>query len=166
MKLGKKTILLGTLLLLCSFSLGMVQTTQAKNPLNCTIDYTFVGHLGIVDAEGRLLAWIGTVSGVINGEINWWMNILDKKCPQVTHFAGDLWEILDFETGEPLLRGDEHGTTTIRHGKNSVWRSNGIVTEAYGDLAIWLGRNVHMSGHFEWIVPGFPGSGSGIMRIN
>ncbi len=166
MKLGKKTLMLGTLLLLFSLSLGMVQTAQAKNPLNCTIEYWFVGHLGISDDDGRLLAWNGTVSGDINGEIFWWMYILDKKCPQVTHFADDIWEILDSETGEPLLRGDEHGTTTIRHGKNSVWRSNGVVTEAYGDFAIWLGRNAHISGHFTWIFPGFPDSGSGIMRIN
>ena len=138
--------------------------TQAKNPLNSTVYYWFVGHHGIFDDEGRILAWQGTVSGDINGEINWWMFFYTKA--QVTHFADDIWEILDSETGEPLLRGDEHGTTTIRHGKNSVWRSNGVVTEAYGDLAIWLGRNVHFSGHFVWIVPGFPGDGTGIMRIN
>ena len=155
--------LLSLVVLLVVIPLGAV---QAKTPLYCTTDYYFVGHLGTFDAEGRLLAWQGTVSGDINGEINWWMYILDKKCPQVTHFADDIWEILDSETGDPLLRGDEHGTTTIRHGKNSVWRSNGIVTEAYGDLAIWLGRNVHMGGHFTWVVPGFPDSGTGIIRIN
>lgn len=155
--------LLSLVVLLVVIPLGAV---QAKTPLYCTTDYYFVGHLGIFDDEGRLLCWKGTVSGDINGEINWWMYILDKKCPQVTHFAGDIWEILDSETDEVLLRGDEKGTTTIRHGKNSVWRSNGKVIEAYGGFEIWVGRNVHMSGHFTWIVPGFPGSGSGIIRIN
>ena len=161
MKLGKKTLMLGTLLLLCSLSLV---TVQAKNPLNCTTEYWFVGDLGIFDDDGRLLAWTGTVSGDINGEINWWMFYFTKA--QVTHFADDIWEIFDSETGELLLRGNEKGTTTIRHGKNSVWRSNGMVTETNEDLAIWLGRNVHMEGHFTWVEPGFPDCGTGIMRIN
>ncbi|MHA1621779.1 MAG: hypothetical protein ACTSVO_06500 [Candidatus Heimdallarchaeaceae archaeon] len=47
-------------------------------------------YLGETDAEGRLLAWEGTISGDINGDIFWWMYILNKNCPQVTHFAGDL----------------------------------------------------------------------------
>jgi len=158
--------MLGTLLLICSLSLGMVQTTQAKNPLHCTMDYIFVGHLQIFDDDGRILAWEGTVSGAINGEIKWYMFILDKKCPQVTHFADDRWYIFDSETGELLLKGDEKGTTTIRHGKNSVWRANGIVLETNGDFAIWLGRHVHMGGHFEWLESGLPGSGSGTLRIN
>ena len=153
--------LLSLVVLLVVIPLGAV---QAKTPLYCTTDYYFVGHLGTFDAEGRLLAWQGTVSGDINGEINWWMFFYTKA--QVTHFADDIWEILDSETGEPLLRGDEHGTTTIRHGKNSVWRSNGIVLEAYGDFEIWVGRHVHMGGHFTWVVPGFPDSGTGIIRIN
>jgi len=155
--------LLSLVVLMAVVPIGMV---QAKTPLYCTTDYYFVGQNGIFDDEGRLLCWKGTVSGDINGEINWWMYILDKKCPQVTHFADDIWEILDSETGEALLRGDEKGTTTIRHGKNSVWRSNGIVIEAYGDFEIWVGRNVHMSGHFTWVEPGFPDSGTGIIRIN
>ncbi len=153
--------LLSLVVLLAVVPIGMV---QAKTPLYCTTDYVFVGHLGTFDDDGRLLCWIGTVSGDINGEINWWMFFYTKA--QVTHFADDIWEILDSETGEVLLRGDEKGTTTIRHGKNSVWRSNGIVLEAYGDFEIWVGRHVHMGGHFTWIVPGFPDSGSGILRIN
>ncbi len=149
-------------------SLVTVGMVQAKKPLYCTTDYTFVGHLGIVDDDGRLLAWQGTVNGDINGEIEWWMYILDKKCPQVTHFANDRWMIFDTDTGDLLLKGDEQGTTTIRNGKNSNWRSNGIILETNEDLAIWIGRQVHMSGHFEWIDfdIGFPGSGSGIIRIN
>ncbi len=166
MKLGKKTLMLGLLLLLLPLSLGMVQTAQAKNPLNCTTEYWFVGHLGIFDAEGRLLCWNGTVSGDINGDVFWWMYILDKKCPQVTHFADDIWEILDSETGEPLLRGDEHGTTTIRHGKNSVWRSNGIVTGASDDFVDWIGCRVHQEGHFTWFAPGIPDHGTGTFRVN
>ncbi len=155
-------VLLSLVFLVAIIPIGM---TQAKKPLNCTTDYYFVGHLGELDADGRLLCWKGTVSGDINGEINWWMYILDRTSTQVTHFAGDRWYIFDSDDNL-LLSGDEHGTTTVRHGKNSVWRSNGIVLEAYGDYAIWLGRNVHMGGHFTWVFPGFPDSGTGIIRIN
>ena len=156
-----------SVILVISF-LALVSTSaavSAKNPLNCTTDYYFVGHLGEFDDDGRLLCWKGTVSGDINGEINWWMYILDRTSTQVTHFAGDRWYIFDSDDNL-LLSGDEHGTTTVRHGKNSVWRSNGIVLEAYGDYAIWLGRNVHMGGHFEWQAPGWPSIGTGILRIN
>ncbi|MHA1201221.1 MAG: hypothetical protein ACTSQ4_01710, partial [Candidatus Heimdallarchaeaceae archaeon] len=159
----------GVVLLSFVFLLALVPVmTQAKNPLYCTMYYEFVGHHGIFDDEGRILAWQGTVSGDINGEIEWYMFILDKNCPQVTHFANDRWYIFDSDTGDLLLKGDEKGTTTIRHGKNSVWRANGIVLEANEDLAIWLGRHVHMTGHFEWIDVniGFPGAGTGILRIN
>jgi hypothetical protein len=163
----KESKRVGVVLLSFVFLLALVPVmTQAKNPLNATTYYEFVGHLGITDDDGRLLCWEGTVSGDINGEIYWYMYILDKNCPQVTHFADDRWYIFDSDTGELLLKGDEKGTTTIRHGKNSVWRANGIVLEANEDFAYWLGRHVHMGGHFEWIVPGFPGSGSGIFRIN
>ena len=154
-------VFLSVVFLLAIVPVGM---TQAKDPLNCTTEYWFMGQHQIFDDEGRILAWQGTVSGDINGEIYWWMFYFTKA--QVTHFYDDIWEIFDSETGDLLLRGDEHGTTTIRHGKNSVWRSNGIVTEAYGDFAIWLGRNMHASGHFTWVVPGFPDCGTGILRIN
>ncbi len=165
MKYGKKTVLLGMLVLLCVLSLGMVQTAQAKKPLYCTTDYYFVGHLGITDDDGRLLAWIGTVSGDINGEIYWYMFILDRTSTQVTHFANDRWYIFDSDDNL-LLSGDEKGTTTVRHGKNSVWRSNGQVLYTNEEFEIWMGRSVHMGGHFTWQAPGWPDVGTGYIRIN
>ncbi|MHC4518322.1 MAG: hypothetical protein ACYTAS_07025 [Planctomycetota bacterium] len=37
--------------------------------LASTTEHDFVGHLGILDDKGRLLAWEGTISGDINGVI-------------------------------------------------------------------------------------------------
>jgi hypothetical protein len=136
----------------------------AKKPASCTTEYDFVGHLGEFDAEGRLLAWKGTISGDIEGVIKWWMGPMSAT-GQASHYE-DRFEIWNAAETELLLAGDEAGTTTVRHGKNSNWRTNGTVTEAYGDFEDWLGRKNHAEGNFTWAAPGLPDHGWGTFRIN
>jgi len=154
-----------TLLLVLGTVLADDAVKPAKKPapaLRGTTEYDFVGHLGIV-IDGRLLAWEGTISGDINGVIQYWMSP-GTTTGQVGHWVAR-WEIWDGEV--LLLAGDEEGTTTVRHGKNSVWRGNGIVTEASPGFEDWIGRQVHDGGHFTWVIPGvLPDYGWGIFRIN
>jgi hypothetical protein len=117
------------------------------------------------DAEGRLLAWKGTISGDIEGVIMWWMAVPFKYTGQVSHWT-DRWEIWNPAETELLLAGDEAGTTTVRHGKNSAWRANGIVTEASQEFNIWIGRQTHDGGNFTWAAPGLPDQGVGTFRVN
>lgn len=157
-------LVLASLLVLGSVSAD--DHAEAPKPaptLSGTTDYDFVAPLGLFDAEGRLLAWQGTVTGDIEGIIQWWMAI-PMATGQVTHYE-DRWVILDSE-GRVLLAGDEAGCTTVRHGKNSIWRTNGTVTEASDEYADWLGRPVHEEGSFTWAEPGLPDHGYGTIRVN
>ncbi len=158
------------LLLISTFVLFASTATAEKSaPLNATLEYYFVGHLGEFDSEGRLLAWQGTTSGDINGIIRWWMVVPFSITGQVTHFQ-ERWEIWDETDSFILLAGYNAGTTTNRPGKTGVWRSNGVVT--YVDpytpaLAKWYGRHMHESGEFFWLFPGGPPShGDGKFRVN
>ena len=147
--------------------LGTVLADDAEKPapsLTGTTEYDFVGHLGQFDSEGRLLCWEGPISGDINGVIQYWMPP-GTTTGQVGHWVAR-WEIWDGEGEVLLLAGDEEGTTTVRHGKNSVWRGNGIVTEASEEFEDWIGRQVHDGGHFTWAAPGLPDSGTGTFRVN
>ena len=159
----KKLIFLPSTLALI---LALVPAGMAKKPapsLTVTTKYDFVGHLGEV-VDGRLLAWVGTISGDIEGVIKWWMVLPTSLTGQANHYE-DRFEIFD-STGALILAGDEAGTTTARHGKNSNWRTNGTVTEAYGEFEVWLGRKEHAEGHFTWASPGVPLEGYGTLRIN
>jgi hypothetical protein len=144
---------------------GQAVTSLAKKPISDSTKYDFVGHLGIFDAEGRLLAWQGTISGGINGVIKWWMVLPMSYTGQASHYE-DRFEIWNAAETELLLAGDEAGTTTARHGKNSNWRTNGTVTEVGQGFEEWLGRQEHSEGHFTWAAPGVPDHGTGTFRIN
>lgn len=134
--------------------------------LNCTTDYDFVAGLGIYDNQGRLLVWQGTTSGDINGIIKWWTDMATMwYTGQASHYE-DRFEIWNAEETMLLLAGDEAGSTTARHGNNSNWRTNGTVTEGYGEYEDWLGCNTHAEGHFTWAAPGVPDHGDGTFRIN
>ena len=145
---------------------------QAKNPFRATTDYDFRGAdvPPTIDPEKGLLAWQGTITGDINGVIQWWMPVL-YSTGQVSHFEDTRWEIwavdpLIHEDALLLLAGYEAGTTTVRHGKNSVWRANGIVTDASEGYEYLEGRPTHDGGHFTWAAPGLPDHGVGEFRIN
>ena len=152
--------------------LGTALADDAEKPapvLTGTTEYVFVGHLQTIpddlDEEGRLLVWEGTISGDIEGVIKWWMDPPTPPTGQANHYE-DRFEIWNADETVLLLAGDEAGTTTARHGKNSNWRTNGTVTEAYGVFEGWLGRKNHAEGHFTWAAPGLPEHGYGTFRIN
>ena len=145
---------------------GQVTNSFAKRPISDSTFYDFVAGLGIHDGQGRLLAWKGTVSGDINGVIKWWFDETTMYYTgQASHYE-DRFEIWNADTTVLLLAGDEAGTTTARHGKNSNWRTNGTVSEVGPGYEDWLGRNNHAEGHFTWAAPGLPDHGTGTFRIN
>ena len=89
---------------------------------------------------------------------------------QTSHYVGSFQIWTDDPAFNPdavlLLTGEGAGSTTIRHGKNSIWRSNGIVTGASDDFVDWIGRRVHQEGQFTWLEPGIPDHGTGTFRVN
>jgi hypothetical protein len=162
------TIPVLALTLLLVFGTVLADNSASHTPkpaptLTGTTDYYFVGNLWIFDAEGRWLAWEGTISGDINGTIQWWMGV-----PRVTGQTGhydDLCVILDSK-GELLLAVDEAGSSTIRHGETGIWRTNGTVIDASEECEAWLGRQVHDGGEATWDEFGMPDKGVGTFRIN
>ena len=159
----RKRLFIALILILMLVPTFVAQADKPAPSLRCTTEYDFVGHHGVFDGEGRLLAWEGTISGDIEGVIQWWMVVPFTITGQVSHFEAR-WEIWDGD--ELLLAGDEAGTTTNRPGKTGVWRANGIVTEASPEFEDWLGRHVHDGGEFEWEAPALPDYGWGTFRIN
>jgi hypothetical protein len=148
-----------TLLLLALMPVGMALAT---NPLQCVIDYSYIGDF---DDQGRFISWEAAVSGCLDGTARWWGDPTAMRFTgQASHYE-DNWELVD-SAGNVLLAGEESGSTTVRHMNNSNWRTNGTVTEANGAFANWLGRQTHASGHFTWTPDGLPFEGSGILCIN
>jgi hypothetical protein len=138
--------------------LGTVMADPAIKPapsLRCTITYTWMP------------GWEGTISGDIEGYIIW-PPVADPPDPkfvgQTNHYVGR-FEIYDLEDNL-ILAGEGAGSTTIRHGRNSIWRSNGIVTGSSDDFVDWIGRRVHQEGWFTWAEPGVPEYGEGTFRVN
>ena len=144
-------------------AIGAQKTTP---PLTCTTEYYFVGHLDPPD-----LCWVGPISGDIEGVVKWWL--LPESPPPKSPPTGQVghmlfrWEIWDGpgEDAVLLLAGDENERTIIRHGKNSVWRANGIVTEASEEFEDYIGSQTHDGGNFTWAAPGLPEHGFGTLRI-
>ena len=143
-----------------------VTATLDKKPaptLNCTTEYSYKGNLGIVE-NGRLLGWEGEIHGDIEGVIQWWMETM-VFTGQASHYT-DRFVILNADKTVLLLAGDEAGTTTACHGKNSNSRTNGIVTDAAAAYEGSIGRKNHAEGHFTWDSDGKPYEGDGTFRIN
>ncbi len=169
------------------------QAKKKTPPLTCTMEYFFVGHLGEEDAEGRLLCWVGPIHGDIDGWAQWWL--LPESPPpnapdtaQVGHmlFRWEIWSespwmydeagnLIFDEDGhlvvnpdveaDLLLAGTENERTIVRHGKNSVWRANGVVTEASEEFEDYIGSQTHDGGNFTWAAPRLPEHGFGTFRI-
>jgi len=87
-------------------------------------------------------------------------------------FFGEIWAIYDWATfdcgteqldfGALLLSGTDTGSSATANGK---FQANGTVSDAAGEFAMWLGRNMHMSGV---IIPGITGLTvtDGVFRLN
>ncbi len=142
--------------------LGTVMADNANKPapsLRCTIEYWWMP------------GWEGTISGDIEGYIVWPPGSDPMRfAGQTSHYVGR-FEIWDSDPAlDPdavlLLTGEGAGSTTIRHGRDSIWRSNGIVTGASDEFVDWIGRRVHQEGHFTWFAPGVPDHGTGTFRVN
>jgi len=138
------------------------QDEKTTPPLTCATEYDFVGHL-----EPYALKWVGPVSGDIEGVIKWWL-LSKSPHPAPPGQVGQMlfrWEIWDVDEEVLLLAGDENERTIVRHGKNSVWRANGIVTEASEEFEDYIGSQMHDGGNFTWASPGVPEHGFGTLRI-
>ena len=144
----------------------VLQAKKTTPPLTCATEYFFVGHLEPYD-----LKWVGPVSGDIEGVIKWYL-LSKSPHPAPPSQVGQMlfkWEIRDGygEEAVLLLAGEERERTIVRHGKNSVWRANGIVTEASEDFEDYIGSQTHDGGNFTWTDddPPAPKEGSGTLRI-
>ena len=169
--------------LVAFIGVGLAMAKKGTPPLTCEIEYFFTGHLGILDSEGRLFCWAGPISGDIEGIMKWWAVLPPSSTGQVSHyeFRWEVWDeewISDMESwdgedwdnwdnGERVLSlaGDEEERTIFRHGKNSVWRANGIVAEASEEYEDYLGSQMHEGGNFTWAAPGLPDQGAGTFRV-
>jgi hypothetical protein len=145
--------------------LSAMAAVKPAPSLDNTIQYVFTGHLGNVDAEGRLQVWAGTIEGDIAGQMKWWFvpgggppNM--PATAHVGHYEAR-WEIWD--GSDLLLAGQSAGTTAQPKGKDGIWRGSGRVTEAGAGYEAWLGRHIFEGGNVDWA---FPYSGQGIFRIN
>ncbi len=168
-------------------AVGLALAKKGTPPLTCATEYFFKGNLGIFDAEGRLLGWVGPISGDIEGVIKWWL-ISSAPHPAPPAQVGQMlfrWEIWDeewssdmelwdreawdnWDNGERVLSlaGDEEERTIVRHGKNSVWRANGIVAEASEEYEDYIGSRMHDGGNFTWDPEtGSPDHGFGTLRV-
>jgi hypothetical protein len=168
------------LVMLVALSLAVAAPATAKKPLGATTEHDFMAGYGIIRVVPvpQVLGWQGTITGDIEGCIEWWFDLDPGIVPtgQVTHYnetvevhEGACPTEVGPATNEVILAADGSGTTTARHMKNSIWRTNGTVThdEISGDES-WLGRKVHESGRFEWDDddPPNPLEGTSDFRIN
>lgn len=159
------SMLVVSALLLALLPAGMA---LAKAPLRSTTDHT----PGTGGLEYPLLnAWEGTISGDIDGTIEWWIDVTTwtawpyilarEPLPNASHYT---MVVKIYDGDEHLIMETmEHGTTTTA---NTTWRANGVVT--YADPGLfpgWQGRRVHESGDFIMGENG-PVSGTSLFRVN
>jgi hypothetical protein len=157
---------------------GTVLADDDEKPgpkLDCTIDYWWVRLNPPDPFPGR---WEGTIYGDIGGELGlpviWPGGGGMRFAGQSSHYAGtEAFKIYD---RDPVLYPDDAvllmvgdtktGSTTVRHGKNSNWRTSGKVTYVGPGFEDWMDRQVYQAGTFTWAAPGVPEAGSGTFRVN
>jgi len=143
---------------------GMAASKKPAPLLEGITEYALVappyGPL-MVDGGGRVLVWEGTISGDIEGVIQWWIGPVTRT-GSVSHYD-DRCVILD-EDENVLLEVLESGSTTYRDGKDPIWRTNGVVTYASGDYTDWIGRQSHADGDAKLLET--PPCGTGTFRVN
>jgi hypothetical protein len=166
---------IGALLLLGALTVALLPAAPAlaKKPLRAETEHTLQPP-GTIDAEGYMLAWMGTIDGDIEGCIEWWIelatwtNVTKPDSPaQASHYT-EKTLIYDECGGTLILETLERGITTMA---NTSWRANGVVTYADENLFPgWEGRRLHESGQFEMEFDnlGFPAwaEGTSIFRLN
>ena len=169
-KMKKSICLLLTLsVILVLVSAGMAAAKKPAPSLEGITAYIYVGYLEKFDSEDRWLVWEGSISGDIEGVIQWWIGEITTT-GGVSHYD-DRCVILG-ENDELLLAGEESGSTTTRGGQDKIWRTNGVVTDASDQFEGWIGRQTHADGNVELLeidtpdgpilIPG----GTGTFRIN
>jgi len=96
--------------------------------LSSKIEYQFVGHLGQLDDEGRLLVWEGVIAGDLTGQMKWWFS-QPAPVSGTTYMSGRVsfyearWEIW---AGEELsLAGESAGKTVFPDGADGMWDGHG-----------------------------------------
>jgi hypothetical protein len=146
----------------------------AKNPFRAENHSLF--NLGFF-ADPSKPSWVGqlTYDGGTYG-IVFYSTGSGKPFPEnvrgsAFHFE-EIWEVytwVDFDfdtqtlsTGDLVLRGIGTGLVA----PNGEFHSDGPVTEAYGDMAMWLGRHEHTSGMVTYLPDGLPLRADGELRIN
>jgi hypothetical protein len=159
---------IGALLLMGALTVALLPAAPAlaKEPLQATTVHTLAAPAP-PDADGYVLAWVGTIEGDIEGCIEWWIelatwtNTTKPDSPaQASHYTQKI-KIYDECGGSLILETLERGTTTMA---NMSWRANGVVTYADPDLFPgWEGRLVHERGRF--FLP-FPWHGTSTFRLN
>lgn len=152
-------------LLLEQESPSLVNSKTAPS-LKCTIEYEYVGHLGIPDDnEGRRIVWEGEIHGDIEGTMKWWFvrgggppNMPDEAHSSFYEARWEIWSGSDL-----LLAGESAGQTATPADKDGIWNGHGMVTETNAIYEPWNGRRIKEGGNVNFT---FPFSGEGTFRIN
>jgi hypothetical protein len=117
------------------------------------------------------IVWYGTVTfdegeyGIVfrtvtthrNEVVSHWTETFDIY--DVWEFTAPTGVLEGFTHGDPVVSGTDKGMT---HWKNFTWVGNGSVDMAKAPFAQWEGRNVHISGEFDFELF----TGDGVVRFN
>ena len=137
------------------FTAHMTQQSLAENEsesdgvLVGQVEYWFVGHLGQMDSDGRLLVWEATIEGGVKGKMKWWF-VNPPSIAEVTLANGRVsfytarWEV--WGDGELLLAGESAGKTVFSDDADGIWDGHGRVTEALGRFGDLIGRQIYETG--------------------
>lgn len=170
---------LGALILLAALTVALLPAgaALAQEPLRADTDHNLVVP-PVFDGD-YMLGWEGTITGDIEGCIQWWFDTTTwtsfpepKNPAQASHYTEKtlIYAVVDGACTDTLiLETLERGTTTMA---NMSWRSNGVVVFADSTLFPgWEDRRVHQSGTFDMEFHpelGFPiwGEGTSTFRLN